>query len=60
MCVTRDSAVVQRALAMKYNYYARMRMLCVHECVQIGWVGLRREESEIRCQCLVRSELRWT
>ena len=38
-----DSAVVQRAraLAMKYNC---MRMLCVCEGVEIGWVGLRGEE----------------
>ena len=46
MRITRDSVVVQRAQAreMKYNYYACMRMLCVCERVQIGWVGLRGEE----------------
>ena len=39
-CVIQDSAVVWRARAMKYNYYACMHMLCVCERVQLGWVRL--------------------
>ena len=44
MHIIRDSAVVQRAQARKYNYYACMHMLCIREGVEIGWVGLRGEE----------------